>query len=157
MRSTRRRTTTRRRITLSSDLCLLWPLRPWSLGFQIRPNRACAETRKPDVSLRQQCNRIPSSAASRNPIEFSFEGRYLQNPLFWHPVPKGTFKGFPPSGTLFHFLSPPPEIGDCHLAPDCYALGLAPVTRMQGLSLLRGAPKTDQLLLDARKAEDKND
>ena len=46
----------------------------------------------------------------------------------------------------------PPEIGDCHLDSDYYALGLAPVTRMQGLSLLRGAPKTDQLLLDARKA-----
>ena len=49
----------------------------------------------------------------------------------------------------------PPEIDDCHLDSDCYALGLAPVTRMQGLSLLRGAPKTDQLLLDARKAEKK--
>ena len=64
-------------------------------GFQIWAESCFAETRDPNGYLRRKRNRIPSSAASCNPIDF-FPEEHLQNPLFLHPVPKGHFfKRFP--------------------------------------------------------------
>ena len=54
-------------LTLSSDLCLLWPLGVPKAGFQIWAESCFAETRDPDGYLRRKRNRIPSSAASCNP------------------------------------------------------------------------------------------
>ena len=58
--------------------------------FQIWASMHLSITREPDGYLRRKCNRIPSSAASCNPIAFFLEVP-LQNPVFLHPVPKGQF------------------------------------------------------------------